>query len=338
MNNKAFYWLLLIGILAIYSCDKEPNENDIDPTDPNEEMVDPENNDSRELLEGESVLKIRLTDGPIDLQAVNLDIVGMYIIADSSRHQLSTVQGIYNLLDFQNGLDTLISVDTFSISFLKDLIFELGDNNTVVDNEGVEHPLELPSANRDFLTIKFNQRLDSLDLLDVQIDFDACKSVHETGNGRWILKPVIKINRINDRRPVDDIDTTPDKLDQILAANPGFEIEDIDRKAYCFTDEILIKVELGNEMTDEEKTLILNSDCVELFEVQKVDIADLGTDITDAAMDGITGNADLFKMVDSYVGPNGNSMFGFTAMKGQGNSGKQVDIFIDGDSMLICTE
>lgn len=342
MKTNIFWsFLLLLGVLTIFSCQKDSDDlpvigeemEEVEETGGEDEMEQ-----TRELEEGEKVLSIRLTDAPVDLQAVNIDIVGMYIVADDTRHELSTVRGVYNLLDFQDGIDTLISVDTFNISFLRDIVFELGDNNSVIDNAGIEFPLELPSANRDYLTIKFNQRLDSLQLLDLQLDFDACRSVQETGSGRWILKPVINVVRFNDS-PVDrdSFDFSSNKVDMIKSLYPDFVRFEIERKQYCFTDELVVRVDMSSP--NEEQTVLLNANCDRLYKVQKQELTDVPDNLVDAAMDALTGNVDLFMKVETYSSTSVDFVvYGFRAIKGQGNSGQEWNLYIDESGMLICRE
>lgn len=328
--------LILLGCLTIFSCQKDADDLPlVEEETPETEQTET----TRELEEGESILNIRLTDGPIDLQAVNIDIVGMYIIADDTRHKLSTVEGIYNLLDFQDGIDTLISVDTFSISFLQDIVFELGDNNSVIDNAGVEHPLELPSANRDFLTINFNQRLDTLQLLDIQIDFDACKSVHLTDSGRWILRPVIDIKRFNDRPMVtDSVSMGGNKIDMIKEAYPEYDIFDIERKEYCFTDNIVIRAEMRSSTSDEQQTLLLNMECDYLYIVKFQELEDIPANILQAAQDAVGVNIDLFNRVQLYASFTGAITYGLSGIDALGTAGTQINIYLNENAGVICLE
>lgn len=64
------------------------------------------------------------------------------------------------------------------------------DNSVMVDS--VIHPLQTPSAQQSGLKIKIDKDLD-LDINTLTLDFDAEKSIVETGNGGYILKPVIKV-------------------------------------------------------------------------------------------------------------------------------------------------
>lgn len=334
MNTKFFLsTILMIGLFSFFSCQKD---SDILPLDP-DEITEVGEEENRELMEGERAVRIRLTDGPADLQAVNVDIIGLYIVADSNKYQLTTVNGVYNLLDFQNGIDTLISVDTFNSSFLKDIVLELGDNNSVVDDQGIEFPLELPSANRDFLKIKFNQKLDSLQLLDVQLDFDACRSVRETGNGRWILKPVIHVSKVNNR-PMDVDPDISDKIAMIEAAYPAFDEFRIERHEYCFMNEVVIRVDAKSVQSGDEMSTILNTDCEELYTISQDEVDNLSVDLLEAAQSSLNGNAELFVTADIFTDSNGEVFYGFALVRGNGNGAKQFLSYVDADATLICTE
>ena len=334
MKIKNIFFFLSLFILFSCQNDLDNDMNESDVTDP----LTNENEESRSLLEGECVIKIRLTDGPIDLQAVNIDIIGMHIIGDSTKYNLSTVNGIYNLLDFQNGIDTLISVDTFMINFLKDIVLELGENNTIIDKNGDVHPLEFPSNNRDFLKIKFNQKLDSLQLSDVQLDFDACKSVHQTGNGRWILKPVIKINRFNDHPHFGNFDLLDDKLKMIELSYPDYDKFEIKQVDICFSDKQLIEVFATSTINNNERVFLLNTNCEELYVIETTDFLSLSDEIQETAKNAINGNPEFFNEVLVYNQSNSLKIYGFTAIKGQGNSAKEIKVYVDEMGVIICKE
>ncbi len=143
---------------------------------------------------GTTVLNIHMTDGPGDYQEVNVDIqeVRVKMADDSSQWlTLTTNAGIYNLLDFQNGVDTLIASGQVPADVLKELRLVLGPNNTVM-KDSVVYDLETPSAQQSGLKIKIDKSLGII-LDSLTIDFDAEKSIVETGNGKFMLKPVIKV-------------------------------------------------------------------------------------------------------------------------------------------------
>jgi hypothetical protein len=67
----------------------------------------------------------------------------------------------------------------------------LGSNNSVVIN-GTAYNLGTPSAQESGLKLNLNQNFTAGGSYDVWIDFDAGRSIVQTGNGQYKLKPVIR--------------------------------------------------------------------------------------------------------------------------------------------------
>lgn len=139
-------------------------------------------------------LRIHLTDAPYDASEVNVDIkqVRVNLRDDSSGWiDLETNAGIYNLLDFQNGIDTVISQAIVPTGTVKEIRFVLGTENSIKINSDV-YPLTIPSGYESGLKIKVNKKL-SAGLDSLVIDFDAALSIFQEGTGDYKLKPVLKI-------------------------------------------------------------------------------------------------------------------------------------------------
>ncbi|MBP6181860.1 DUF4382 domain-containing protein [Flavobacterium sp.] len=135
---------------------------------------------------------VRMTDAPASYDEVNVDIQGVEITGDAGQTvTLNTNEGIYNLLDFANGVNTLIATDSLEISKVEQIRLILGTNNTVVVNN-VSYPLSTPSADQSGLKLQVHQTLEKGILYTVLLDFDANKSIVSTGNGTYKLKPVIR--------------------------------------------------------------------------------------------------------------------------------------------------
>ena len=144
-----------------------------------------------------TTLQIRLTDAPLALEEVNVDIKSVKVKFDDDTSNvngwqtLQTNARVYNLLGLQNGVDTILATGNFSQDIVKEIRFELGPNNTVKDN-GVVYPLVIPSGGSSGLKIKVNKKL-GLTLETLIIDFDVALSVKKEGNGDYKLRPVLKI-------------------------------------------------------------------------------------------------------------------------------------------------
>ena len=81
-------------------------------------------------------LEIRLTDAPGDYEAVYVDIQGVEIHADEGNtsngwKSLEVQEGRYNLLEFTNGIDTLLATAVLPAGRISQIRLILGDNNSV---------------------------------------------------------------------------------------------------------------------------------------------------------------------------------------------------------------
>ena len=172
MNKLALAAATVLGsIVILVACTKDNNDGD------------------------GTTLRVRLTDAPLQADSVNVDIQQIRVKfredSLSGWMDLTTQAGVYNLLGLQNGVDTLIAQGNIPTDVVKEIRFVLGSNNSIVVN-GVNYPLTIPSGSESGLKLKVDKRLNgSLDSL--LIDFDAALSIHQTGNGTYMLKPVLKI-------------------------------------------------------------------------------------------------------------------------------------------------
>lgn len=136
---------------------------------------------------------IRLTDAPGPYSAVNVNIQGVEIkgSGNSAPVLLNVNAGMYNLLDFANGVDTLIATGNLNPTKVSQIRLILGPNNSVVKN-GVTYPLATPSAEESGLKLQVHHYLQAGVAYQVLLDFDANQSIVEQGNGSYSLKPVIR--------------------------------------------------------------------------------------------------------------------------------------------------
>jgi len=147
-----------------------------------------------------SRLTIYLTDAPADYDAVNIEVVGLQVKASADQGEggwqtmtLPATPVTYNLLEFTNGMETLLSSIELPAGKVSQLRLILGDNNTIVVNGVTEPlPLEVPSGSESGL--KFNIHAELLPGIEYKlwIDFDCARSVVDNGAGDYILKPLIR--------------------------------------------------------------------------------------------------------------------------------------------------
>lgn len=137
-------------------------------------------------------IELRLTDGPADYDAVLIDVQRVEINTKAGWQAFPVIHpGVYDLLQLNNGIDTLLCSGELPVGRISQIRLILGSNNSIVVN-GVSHPLQTPSAQQSGLKINIDQILEAGLVYKVWLDFDAGKSIVEQGNGGYLLKPVIR--------------------------------------------------------------------------------------------------------------------------------------------------
>lgn len=136
---------------------------------------------------------VRMTDAPAVYDAVLVDVQSVEITGSGSGAVIlsNANPGIYNLLDFANGLDTLIASGDINAGTISQIRLILGSNNSIIV-DGVTHPLITPSAEQSGLKIQVHKTLEPGVSYAILLDFDANQSIVLQGNGEYKLKPVIR--------------------------------------------------------------------------------------------------------------------------------------------------
>jgi hypothetical protein len=148
--------------------------------------------------DGNARLKVYLTDGPGDFEAVYIDVKDVQInVTNDTSGGWQSLQGVnanvYDLLKLVNDDDTLLSDSNIPSGRLHQLRLVLGTENYVkVQGTAQLIKLETPSAQQSGL--KLNIQMDVQDgiLYTILLDFDVSKSIVKTGNAKYLLKPTIR--------------------------------------------------------------------------------------------------------------------------------------------------
>jgi hypothetical protein len=136
---------------------------------------------------------MRLTDGPANYDAIYLDIKQVEIITEANSTVTFTPlrPGIYDILKLRNGLDTLLLNTDIAPGTISQIRLILGSNNSIVVS-GTSYALNTPSAQESGLKLNLHQTIEAGKSYEMFLDFDAAKSIIQTGNGQYKLKPVIR--------------------------------------------------------------------------------------------------------------------------------------------------
>ena len=149
-------------------------------------------------------IMVHMTDAPGDYDHVYVDVQDVMIKADASTSNdegwvsLGNVQkGEYDLLSLTNGVTQLLADAEVPVGNLGQIRLVLGpDNFVVLDGETERTPLSTPSAQQSGLKLNVNQQLEAGQLYEYLLDFDVEQSIVRTGNGGYILKPVIRLSTV----------------------------------------------------------------------------------------------------------------------------------------------
>lgn len=174
MKNYRSIWLLVIVafILAGSGCKKSSSEGG---------------------SSDQGTMDVRMTDGIGFYDKVYIDVQGIKVNMEGRGwvDVTPTRKGIYNVLDFNNGIDTLIASSNIPVGNVTEVRLILGPNNSVVIN-GTMWPMDAPSAEESGLKIKIDQKVTADARCTVWLDFNVHKSIVAKGNGGFSLKPVIR--------------------------------------------------------------------------------------------------------------------------------------------------
>ena len=143
-------------------------------------------------------LTLSLTDAPADYLKVNVEIIGFEVNhEDKGWIGLPVKQGIYDLLTLQNNV-TVVLADHVEIPYgrITEIRLLLGENNSLQDLNSI-YPLKVPSGSESGLKIKLDELVTSNQNIDILLDFDANASIIETGSGKYMLKPVLKVKSVH---------------------------------------------------------------------------------------------------------------------------------------------
>ena len=142
---------------------------------------------------------IHMTDAPAidNVDAINLNITEVSIKqsgdqSDQGWDVLRTDSMSVNLLNLQNGVFTTLATGRVAAGTYQQVRLKLGAGSTIVVG-GITHPITVPSGMQSGLKLVGPFNVPSGSGVDLALDFDASRSVHETGSGVFIMNPVVHV-------------------------------------------------------------------------------------------------------------------------------------------------
>jgi hypothetical protein len=170
--NKLFFMVIVLGSMAMWLMGCNDSES------------------------GNARIEVWLTDAPGDYEEVNIDLKAIEVHTEDGEQEsgwisLDANEGVYNLLDLTNGLDTLIGNIEIPSGKISQIRLKLGQNNSIKVS-GETYDLSTPSGQQSGLKIQVHQELKADITYKILLDFDVARSIVLTGNGTYKLKPVIR--------------------------------------------------------------------------------------------------------------------------------------------------
>nr|MBC7611640.1 DUF4382 domain-containing protein [Pseudopedobacter sp.] len=139
-----------------------------------------------------TTMNVKITDGPGNYDAVVLNVKEINVKTSGGDVTLNVGSRAFDILKFRNGRDTLIASQTIPSGTLQEVRLVLEPTGNYVRIGGVNYDLTTPSGQTSGVKLKVQEELLDGVAYTLLLDFDAAKSIVQTGNGKYILKPVIR--------------------------------------------------------------------------------------------------------------------------------------------------
>jgi hypothetical protein len=147
--------------------------------------------------QGKSNLKIYLVDSPSSIDSLIIFVKrvevhksgsdstsGWYVINNDLRR--------FDLLQLRNGASAVLGDTVLEPGQYSQIRLILSDGNYAID-QGIQHKLTVPSGFQTGIKLNHEFTLEPNNLYELFLDFNVDKSVHVTGNGKYIMNPVIRV-------------------------------------------------------------------------------------------------------------------------------------------------
>jgi len=142
-------------------------------------------------------IRVYLVDSPAEYDAVNIVVTEVSVHssdADSASGWvvLNDATRTFDLLTLRNGASQILGETLLNTGDYTQIRLKLADSCTVIV-DGQTHPLEVPSGAQSGLKLNHPFQIAANTLYELTLDFDATRSIHVTGNDRYMLSPVIRV-------------------------------------------------------------------------------------------------------------------------------------------------
>ena len=145
-------------------------------------------------------LSVLLVDSPTSYQQVNIVVSRVDVHAAGSDSTsgwftINDVPATYDLLELTNGASKVLGDRQLAVGKYTQIRLIIGDGSNVVIN-GTTYPLQIPSGMRTGIKLNNEFVIAAGRLYELVLDFNADRSIDQTGNGTYVLSPVIRVEAV----------------------------------------------------------------------------------------------------------------------------------------------
>lgn len=146
---------------------------------------------------GATKVEIRMTDAPGNFEEINLSVKEIVLFSEGKPYTFAATTNIFNILDFRIGSsnpDILVASGEMPSGEISEIRLVLNQSGNTIVVGGVSQDLKTPSGQSSGWKVKLkeNPSLEPGVTYSLLLDFDAAKSIVSTGNGKYLLKPVVR--------------------------------------------------------------------------------------------------------------------------------------------------
>lgn len=146
---------------------------------------------------GTTRVQIRMTDAPGAFDQINLSVKEIILFSDGKPYTFTAQTSIFNILDFRIGSskpDILVASGEMPSGNITEIRLVLNDSGNTIVVAGVSQPLTTPSGQSSGWKVKLTENISLVPdvTYSLLLDFDAAKSIVSAGNGKYLLKPVVR--------------------------------------------------------------------------------------------------------------------------------------------------
>lgn len=154
-------------------------------------------NTTNPSLQQNGSLKLYLVDSPSSLDSVIISVKRVEVHkagndSTSGWHVINNTTRSFNLLDLRNGASAVLGDTVLSPGQYTQIRLILNNNNYVKENDS-KHNLKIPSGIQTGIKLNHEFTIEPGNLYELILDFNVDKSINITGNGNYMMKPVIRV-------------------------------------------------------------------------------------------------------------------------------------------------